>query len=174
MTTGIRWWGMIPGNDHIADALFTSASVVSMDYLGAKDDGDLTNLVGASIEQVHERFKQSLARHPEPSVKDTRYHAGNIHRFLTELAVGDIVVFRTVLPEETRGTVHVVRVVGGYMYRPNAVRGFIHQFPTRPITAFAGSELPEAVFTAVNARHTIWELADEARTALSRLIADTR
>src|SRR5579859_4688677 len=112
MTTQVQWWGMMPGNEHIADALFASASVLAVDYLN--DEGDLADLVGASVEQVQERHNQSLSRRPEPRVKDTGYHVGNIHRFLTELAVGDIVVFRTLLPEETRGTVHIVRVVGGY------------------------------------------------------------
>jgi predicted Mrr-cat superfamily restriction endonuclease len=174
MTTQIRWWGMTPGDNHSADALFTSASVLGIDYLGDKNEGNLSDLVGASVEQVHKRFKQSLLRRQEPDVKDTRYHAGNIHRFLTELAIGDIVVFRTILPEETRGTVHVVRVVDGYTYRPKAVQGFVHQRPTKPITTFAGSELPDEKFAVINARHTIWELGDEARTALSRLIADSR
>lgn len=172
MKTQVRWWGMMPGNDHIADALFASASVLAIDYLN--DEGDLADLVGASVEQAHERYEQSLLRRAEPSVKDNGYHAGNIHRFLTELAVGDIVVFRTLLPEETRGTVHVVRVAGGYTSRPKAMHGFVHQFPTKPITTFAGNEVPEEVFKAINARHTIWELADEARTVLSRLIADTK
>jgi predicted Mrr-cat superfamily restriction endonuclease len=165
---------MTPGNDHVADALFTSASVVGMDYLRAKDEGDLSDLVGATVDQVHERFNQSLEHHPEPDVKDTGYHVGNIHRFLTELAIGDIVVFRTVLPEETRGTVHVVRVVGGYSYRPSAMQGYIHQRPTKPLTTFAGGELPAKVFAATNVRHTIREFADEARTVISRLIADSR
>lgn len=174
MTTHVRWWGMMPGNEHEADALFTSASLVAMDYMGGEAEGNLSDLVGSSVEQVHERFKQSLIRRPEPHIKDTRYHAGNIRRFLTELAVGDIVVFRTVLLEETRGTVHVVRVVGGYTYRPKTPQGYIHQRPTRPIMAFAGSELPDKAFAEVNGRHTIWELGDEAHTALSRLVADTR
>lgn len=174
MATRVQWWGMIPGRNHSADALFTSASVLAIDYLGGKDEGDLSDLVGGSKEQVLERFEQSLLRHPRPHIKDTGYHAGNIHRFLTELAVGDIVVFRTLLPEETRGTVHVVRVVGEYAYRPKAFEGFVHQRPTRPITTCAGSELPEEAFGEINVRHTIWELGDEARNVISRLIAESK
>ncbi len=174
MAKRVRWWGMIPGKNHSADALFASASVVAIDYLGGKEEGDLSDLVGGSKEQVLERFEQSLLRHPEPHIRDTGYHAGNIYRFLTELAVGDIVVFRTLLPEETRGTVHVVRIVGDYTYRPKAVEGFVHQRRRKPITTFAGNELPDQAFGEIMARHTIWELGEEARSVISRFIAESK
>lgn len=170
MATQTTWWGMVPGKQHSADALFASASVVAIDYFGDKEEGDLSGLVGESKEQVQERFEQSMRRHPEQHIEDWGYHAGNIYRFLTELAVGDVVAFRTLLPEETRGTVHVVRVVGGYSYHPKAVNGFFHQRPTQPIATLAGNQLSAGAFAEVNARHTIWRLGADAVTEIRKII----
>lgn len=170
MTTQTTWWGMMAGNDHIADAFFASASVLAMDYLADKDEGDLSDLVGASREKVQGRFEQHLLRHPEPHIKDMGYHAGNIYRFLTELGVGDVVVFRTLIPEETRGTVHLVRVVGEYSYHPKARNGFVHQRATQPIATVAGNLLSDGAFAEINARHTVWRLGNEAVTEIRQII----
>lgn len=161
---------MVPGKQHSADALFAAASVIAIDYFGDKDEGELSGLVGKSKEQVQERFEQSMGRHPEQHIEDWGYHAGNIYRFLTELAEGDVVVFRTLLPEEMRGTVHVVRVVGRYSYHPKAINGFFHQRPTQPVVTVVGNHLSDGAFAEVNARHTIWRLGTEAVTEIQQII----
>jgi len=102
------WWGIRAGEIGQADSLFLKKSVVA---LGWPELGDLKKL-GTD----REALKSAVAK-AYPTMKSAAVpgQAGQIYRFVYEMAPGDFVIY----PSKQDHQVHIGRVEGDYCYNPD-------------------------------------------------------
>lgn len=109
-------WGIHGGRTGDADSLFLRKSTVALGWMKM---GDL-----APLEPNREAFKARVAEvYPEAGPGAIPNNAGQLFRFVHEMAVGDLVVY----PSKRDRQVHIGRVEGEYQYDPKTEPGYLHR-----------------------------------------------
>ncbi len=129
-------WGIHGGRTGDADALFKQGYVA----IGWHAAGDLS-----ALPPDREAFKQHYAvTYPDAKPGAIPTSGGQLYRFVHEMKVGDLVVYRS----KTDQQVHLGRITGPYAHNP----GQSHRYPnlrpatwqrTVPITHFSQGALYE-------------------------------
>jgi restriction system protein len=100
----VTYWGLHDGSGK-AQSLFLSKSRVAIGWPAA---GDLSS-VGKDREALKALLKKT---HPAAKPGAIPVYAGEIYRFINEMAVGDVVIYRS----RTESIIHLGRVTGPYVY----------------------------------------------------------
>ena len=149
-------WGIHAGRGGEADPLFLKKNVVA---LGWHELGELSN-----IKPDREAFKEAIAgAYPNKKPMSIAIDAGQLFRFVHEIKIGDLVVYRSKYDRE----VHIGRIEGNYSYirgedYPN--RRLVKWLKSSPITSFTQGALYE--IGALMAIFQIRNYADEFRAVL--------
>ncbi len=150
-------WGVHAGRTGDADSLFLEKQVVA---LGWNEMGDLSKLPA-----TREAFRDRVAAiYPAKKPGAIPNNAGQLFRFVHEVAVGDLVAY----PSKVDRHVHIGRVTSGYAYAPSS-SGYPHQRKVKwlkqvPRTAFTQGALYE--IGSAMSFFQIRNYADEYRTLL--------
>src|SRR3712207_3763537 len=105
-------WGIHAGKTGDADNLFKQGYVA----IGWHQAGDL-----ATLPPHREAFKQHFAQtYPDAKPGAIPTSGGQLYRFVHEMRVGDVVVYRS----KTDRQVHLGRVTGPYKYDPALSHGY--------------------------------------------------
>ena len=105
-------WGMHAGKTGDAETLFERQGVIA---IGWKDVGDLSPL------KTRDDFKGAVARtYPDKKPGAIRNNAGQLYRFVHELAVRDVVVF----PLKREREIWLGEVTGAYEYNAKLDPGY--------------------------------------------------
>ncbi|WP_173019551.1 CBS domain-containing protein [Streptomyces alkaliphilus] len=108
----MRTWGVRVGEDRDRERAALEDGVLIIGWRG------LDNLEGSSREDIRKAMDEAYPRESPYTIGNW---TGQIHRFVNEIADGDLVV----MPLKS-GVVNIGRVVGGYAYRPEAEEGTRH------------------------------------------------
>lgn len=151
-------WGIHGGRTGDADSLFLRKNTVALGWMKM---GDL-----APLEPNREAFKARVAEvYPEAKPGAIPNNAGQLFRFVHEMAVGDLVVY----PSKRDRQVHIGRVEGEYQYDPKTEPGYPHRRAVKwlkhvPRTRFSQGALYE--IGSAMSFFLVKNYADEFRAAL--------
>lgn len=151
-------WGIHGGATGDADTLFLKKNVMAIGWPAV---GDLSAIAGD-----RESFKAAVAKaYPEKNPNSVPNNAGQLFRFVHEIAVGDLVVY----PSKRDNLVHIGRIEGGYRYDPKLSEAYpnmraVKWLVERPRTRFSQGAMYE-VGSAMSL-FQIKNYADEFRQAL--------
>lgn len=129
-------WGVHAGRTGDADSLFLDKQIVA---LGWHEMGDLSKLPA-----TREAFRDRVAAvYPAKKPGAIPNNAGQLYRFVHELAIGDLVAY----PSKVDRKIHIGRVNGAYAH-VNGSSGYVHQRKVKwlkqvPRTAFTQGALYE-------------------------------
>lgn len=130
-------WGIHGGATGDADTLFLKKNVMAIGWPAV---GDLSAIAGDG-----ESFKAAVAKaYPEKNPNSVPNNAGQLFRFVHEIAVGDLVVY----PSKRDKLVHIGRIEGGYRYDPKLSDPYPNMRPVkwlveRPRTRFSQGAMYE-------------------------------
>jgi restriction system protein len=151
-------WGIHAGRIGDAERLFLDQRVVA---LGWAKVGNL-----APIGADRESFKVAVARaYPEKKPGAIPNNAGQLFRFVHELAVGDLVVYSS---KSTR-QVHIGRVSGDYRHAPESSPNFPHQRSIQWLKAVPRTTFSQGALYELGSAMSFFQLknyADEFRALL--------
>lgn len=136
--TELTVWGIHGGKTGDADSLFLKRNFLA---LGWAKIGDLSR-----IPPNREAFKDAVsAAYPERKPASIPNNAGQLFRFIHEMAIGDIAVY----PSKADRHLHIGRVDGPYRYDPSEESSYPHRravtwIRALPRTHFSQGALYEA------------------------------
>jgi restriction system protein len=106
-------WGIHAGRTGDAESLFLKRNVIA---IGWDKVGDLNAIAGD-----REAFKAKVAEaYPGKKPGAIPNNAGQLYRFVHEMAAGDLVIY----PSRLDRRLHVGRVEGDYRYDPSSEPGY--------------------------------------------------
>jgi len=149
-------WGIHAGRGGEADSLFLKKNVVALAW---HELGDLSK-INPDRETLKELIKKT---YPNKKPMSIAIDAGQLFRFVYEMEIGDLVVYRSRLDRE----VHIGRIEGNYSFVAGEVypnRRLVKWLKSLPITSFTQGALYE--IGALMAIFQIKNYADEFRAVL--------
>ena len=153
-------WGIHAGKTGDADTLFLKKGFVA---LGWTKISDLSK-----VPADRESFKQVYSRaYPEAKPGAVPTSAGQLFRFIHEMAVGDVVAY----PSRRDRQVHLGRVEGPYRYDAGDEPGYPHVRPAKWIRALPRTHFSQGALYEIGSAMSFFQIkthAVEFRAALSK------
>jgi len=151
-------WGVHAGKTGDAHSLFLKHGVVA---LGWTKIGDLSK-----FGSKREEFKTAVAAaYPDAKPGAIPTNAGQLFRFVNELAVGDLLAY----PSKTDRMIHLGRVEGSYVYNPKLSEGYPHQRKAKWLKEFPRTQFSQGALYELGSAMSFFQVktyADEYRAAL--------
>lgn len=110
-------WGLHAGVDGPAEKLFLTHGYIGMSWVRL---GNMTELP-TEVEAFRKTYEATY-----PNDRNVPLNAGQIHRFVHEIEVGDCVAFRPHLTDQGNHLIFLGRVIGPYLYNPFLVAEYPH------------------------------------------------
>lgn len=158
-------WGIHGGKAGDADTLFLKKGFLG---LGWTKIGDL-----AKLPADREAFKKAVAEaYPEAKAGAIPTNAGQLFRFVHEMAVGDIAAY----PSKKDRQVHLGRVEGPYRYDSSHEVGFPHLRPVKWLGASPRTHFSQGALYEIGSAMSFFQVktyADEFLAALKGQEAQT-
>ena len=140
-------WGIHAGKTGDADNLFLKHNVVA---LGWAKVGDLSILPAD-----REAFKKKIAEvFPDKKPGAIPLDAGQLFRFIHELAVGDIVVY----PSKKDKHIHLGKVTGGYRYDPKLEPGYPNLRPVKWLRAYPRTHFKQGALYEIGSAMSFFQV----------------
>ena len=150
-------WGIHADRTGDADTLFLKKNVVA---LGWAKVGDLKQL--GSDRQA---FRAAVATaYPERPPGSVPVNAGQLFRFVNEVAVGDLVGY----PSKNDRLIRIGKVAGEYQYQPALEAGYPHTRPVKWINAVPRTKFTQGALYEIGSAMSLFQIksyADEFRSA---------
>lgn len=151
-------WGIHAGRTGDADTLFLRKNVVA---IGWAKVGNL-----AKIDATRDAFKAAVTKaFPDKKPAAVPNNAGQLYRFVHEMAVGDIVAY----PSKADRQIHLGRVEGPYKYDPKLEAGYPNQRPVKWIAAVPRSKFSQGALYEIGSAISLFQVrnyAEEYRAAI--------
>lgn len=152
-------WGIHGGKTGDADSLFLKHGAVA---LGWPQVGDLS-----ALPDDREAFKALIATtYPEKTPTQVANNAGQLYRFVHEMAVGDLVAY----PSKRDRHIHVGRVTGPYRHASKPEPGYTHHRPVEWLGDFPRTRFSQGALYEIGSALSFFQIknyADEYDAALA-------
>src|SRR5690625_273363 len=151
-------WGIRAGRGGEGHQLFKDSNVIALRWQGTPDLSGLPN----DREAFKEVYRRTFPDVPEGNVANG---AGQLYRFVHEIAVGDLVVY----PSKIDRRVHLGVVDGPYRYVQDSA-GFSHQRPVKWLRSVPRTSYSQGALHEIGSAMTLFQVKnylDEHLTLLS-------
>ncbi|MBA2246641.1 MAG: hypothetical protein H0W23_00815 [Chloroflexia bacterium] len=146
-----------------ADRLFKDGFIA----IGWPETGALTELPG---ERDAFRSKVAAIYGPDAPSRSVGADAGMLFRFVHEMQIGDLIVYRS----RVDGFIHVGRVVGPYVYDPSINLKYPHLRSVEWLGEFRREEFTQEALRSLRAQRSLFQIragVDEFRVAVRELLS---
>ena len=152
-------WGIHGGKTGDADTLFLKHGAIGLGWVAVPDLSDLPD--------DREAFKALVAEtYPDKTPTQVANNAGQLYRFVHELADGDLVAY----PSKRDRHIHVGRVTGGYAYSQKPEPGYPHHRPVMWLGHFPRTRFSQGALYEIGSALSFFQIknyADEYDAALT-------
>ena len=139
-------WGIHGGKTGDADSLFLTKNVIA---IGWKAFGDLSQIGDREDFKTH---YQKTYLEAKPGAVPT--NAGQLYRFVHELKQGDLVAY----PSKGARRIHIGRVTGPYVYRPDVNDGYPNQRTVEWLKDFPRTNFSQGALYEIGAAMSIFKI----------------
>jgi len=147
----ITVWGIHAGRTGDAHALFHGHSVIA---LGWPRMGDLSELP-ADREAYKEKIKEA---YPNAKPGAIPINAGQLFRFVHEMSIGDLVVYRSKVDRK----INIGRVEGGYAYQPHIEPSYPHHRAVKWLNTFARTHFTQGALYEIGSALSFFQVKNYA------------
>lgn len=151
-------WGIHGGKTGDADSLFLQKGFLALGWAKVADLGKLP--------ADREAFKDVVATaYPEKKPGAIPNNAGQLFRFVHEMAAGDFVVY----PSKQDRQIHIGRVDGPYRYDPSPEVGYPHLRPVKWVKALPRTHFSQGALYEVGSAMSFFQVKNYAEEFLAAL-----
>ncbi len=151
-------WGIHAGRSGDADSLFLKKSVIA---IGWDEMGDVTAISGD-----REALKQRVVEaYPQTKPGAVPGHAGQLYRFMTEMQIGDLVVY----PSKLDRQIHIGKVTGPHRHDPNTDSRFPNVRKVEWLGKFPRTRFSQGALYEIGSALTLFQIRNYADEFLAAL-----
>ena len=151
-------WGIHAGSTGDADGLFLSSSVVAVGWAATGNIGELP----ADREAFKKRVIAAYPHTKEGAIPTT---AGMLFRFVYEMKEGDAVAY----PSKKDRMIHLGRIVGPYVYTPNAQGGYVQQRRVKWERAIPRTHFSQGALNEIGSALSLFQIKNYAEEFIAGL-----
>ena len=156
-------WGVHAGATGDAHTLFLKKGVIALGW------GAMPDL--STLPPTREAYKEALrVRYPDAKPGAIPVWAGQLYRFVHELAIDDVVVY----PSKHDRVVNIGRVVGEYQYTDSPGDDYAHRRAVKWITSAPRTSFTQGALYEIGSALSFFQVKNYADEFLGALAGDAR